>query len=298
MSAAVSGVLLAGGPAQAIPLPALPALPAPLNGSLGTPPAGKAELDKSFASLTKSLKKRLPGQIGLAVTPVGGNAPLRFGPLETARAWSTLKVPVAIAAERNHGQAVIAQEIKAIELSDNEAAGELWGLAGGGHRSVDHVTEVLREGRDVNTRIASEFDDPPSFPGHTPWALADQAIFAANLPCMAGTQEVMKHMGSVARNQQWGFARPRSGSAVTANVKGGWGPVSNATGKSVVRQLAVVNTMRGRFGVSIAATPTSGSFTDGTKMLNRVSDWFLRNADKFVAGDCPPTSTGPAAAPR
>lgn len=255
------------------------------NGSLGAAAVPKAQLDKSFRSLTKSMAKSLPGQVGIAITPVGGDVPISFGSLKSARAWSTLKVPVSIAAQRHVGAAALPQELKAIEFSDNPAAEDLWRVLGGGQRSVDAVTAVLREGHDLRTRVSSEVDQPRSYPGHTPWALADQAIFAAHLPCLPDTGQVLDYMGHVAPNQQWGVAQPRS-RGVRAAVKGGWGPASDTNGKEVVRQLAVITTPRGQYGVSVAALPRSGSFADGTAMVTRVGKWLLRNLDKFPAGRC------------
>ena len=255
------------------------------NGSLGTAAVPKAQLDKSFRSLTKSMAKSLPGQVGIAITPVGGDVPISFGSLKTARAWSTLKVPVSIAAQRRLGVEVLPQELKAIEFSDNAAAENLWAVLGGGQQSVDAVTAVLREGHDLRTRVSSEVDRPRSYPGYTPWALADQSIFAAHLPCLPDSGQVLNYMSHVAPNQQWGVAKPRT-RGVRAAVKGGWGPSSDTDGREVVRQVAVITTPRGQYGVSVAALPRSGSFSDGTAMVTRVGKWLLRNLDKFPAGRC------------
>ncbi|WP_024332957.1 hypothetical protein [Gordonia hirsuta] len=276
-----TAVLAGSGTAQAFPLPGGEFLP---NGSLGAPVVPKAELDKSFRALTKAMAKNLPGRVGVAITPVNGDTPTSFGSLKTARAWSTLKVPVAIAAQRKLGPAVLAEETKSIELSDNEAAEALWGALGGGAASVDAVTAVLREGHDVRTRVDSELTD--SYPGLTRWDLTDQSIFAAHLPCLPGTGEVIGHMRNVGPNQQWGVARPK-GKGVSAAVKGGWGPATGTGGKNVVRQLAVVWTPAGAYGVSLAALPASGSLTDGNAMVTRVGQWLLRNIGKFPAGRCP-----------
>lgn len=274
----VASTALAG-PAAALPV--LPALP---NGSLGAPAISKVELDKSFRALTKAMAKSLPGRVGVAITPVGGDVPTSFGSLTTARAWSTLKVPVSIAAQRKIGAPMLADEAKAIELSDNESAEKLWGLLGGGAASVDAVTAVLREGHDVRTQVSSEVTH--SFPGLTRWDLTDQSVFAAHLPCLPDTGDVLDHMNHVAANQQWGVAKPTA-RGVSAAVKGGWGPAAEGTGKNVVRQLAVISTPTGQYGVSLAALPKSGSLTDGNKMLTRVGQWLLKNLGGFPAGHCP-----------
>ncbi|WP_422560109.1 hypothetical protein [Gordonia sp. (in: high G+C Gram-positive bacteria)] len=278
IAAVVASTALAGSAAaEVFSVPALP------NGSLGAPVVSKAELDKSFRALTKSMATSLPGRVGVSITPVGGDLPTSFGSVKTARAWSTLKVPVSIAAQRKLGAAVLADEAKAIELSDNESAEKLWGLLGGGAPSVDAVTAVLREGHDVRTQVSSELTH--SFPGLTQWDLADQSIFAAHLPCLPDTGDVLDHMNHVAANQQWGVAKPAA-RGVTAAVKGGWGPAANGTGKNVVRQLAVISTPTGQYGVALAALPTSGSLTDGNAMVTRVGTWLLKNLGGFPAGNC------------
>ncbi len=283
MSAAMSVSVLAGNAGAS----AAPRVPLPSNGSLGAPAAPPADPAKSFAKLSAELDKKLPGRIGLAVTPVGGDDARSFGTLTTARAWSTLKVPVALAAERARGKSVLAQETKAITVSDNDAAEALWGSLGGGKASVDAVTRVLREGHDRNTHVASELDEPHSYPGYTAWAVADQSVFAAHLPCLPDTDRILGLMGRVGPNQQWGVAAPKA-KGVTSAVKGGWGPVSDASGKYVVRQLAVITTPRGQYGVSIAAAPVSGAMDDGTAMVTRVGQWLLKNLSSFTPGVCPP----------
>ncbi|WP_124711198.1 hypothetical protein [Gordonia insulae] len=264
----------------------LPPLP-PQVARLFEPPVPiEKKLTKSFATLQKSMRKSLPGQVGLAIVPIGSDQAMSMGTLKTGRAWSTLKVPVSLAAQRKNGPAVAMKEDKAIKFSDNDAAGDLWGSLGGGRSSVDAVTEVLREGHDARTQVTSEADDPPSYPGYTPWALADQARFGAHLPCLPGSEHVIRLMSSVAANQQWGVAKTgRSQGAVTA-VKGGWGPATSKSAGYLVRQLGVITTTRGQVAVSMAAVPRSGSFSDGTKMLNRMGDWLGRNLVQLPMGRC------------
>ena len=92
-------------------------------------------------------------------------------------------------------------------------------------------------------------------------------------------------MGAVASNQQWGVKTLRTRGVRTA-VKGGWGPASDATGKYVVRQLAVVTTPRGQLAVSMAALPRTGSFEDGTAMLDGLGRWIGANLSKLPVGRC------------
>lgn len=277
-------VLFSGSVALAGPI--LPGLPS--WEQLLAPLQPQRTLASSFTVLRKSMAKQksTAGQVGVVLIPVGADAGQSFGSLKAGRAWSTLKVPVSLASQRRNGVAVADQEAKAIMLSDNEAASGLWGSLGGSRSAVDSVTSVLREGHDLNTRVSSELDVPKSYPGYTNWALIDQAKFGAHLPCMPGSEPIVRLMSSVAPNQQWGIAKVgRSQGAVTA-VKGGWGPVSDRQQGYLVRQLGLITTNRGQVAVAMAAIPRSGSFADGKVMLTRVGTWLSQNLRLLPLGQC------------
>lgn len=286
VGAVMMSLVVGAGSASAVPLPALPPLPEPFASWFTPPEPVDKKLAKSYAALQKSMKKSLPGQLGVAIVPVGSDQVISLGSLKAGRAWSTMKVPVSLAAQRERGPAVARMEDKAITFSDNDAAGELWGALGGGRASVDAVTAVLREGHDTRTHVSSEIDTPASYPGYTSWALRDQALFGAHLPCLPGSEHIIRLMSDVAPNQQWGIARVgRNKGAVTA-VKGGWGPATSRTGGHLVRQLGIISTVDGQVAVSMAAIPRSGSFTDGTKMLTRLGNWLGKNLAELPKGRC------------
>ncbi len=286
VGAVMMSLVVGAGSASAVPLPALPPLPEPFASWFTPPEPVDKKLAKSYAALQKSMKKSLPGQLGVAIVPVGSDQVISLGSLKAGRAWSTMKVPVSLAAQRERGPAVARMEDKAITFSDNDAAGELWGALGGGRASVDAVTAVLREGHDTRTHVSSEIDTPASYPGYTSWALRDQALFGAHLPCLPGSEHIIRLMSDVAPNQQWGIARVgRNKGAVTA-VKGGWGPATSRTGGHLVRQLGIISTVDGQVTVSMAAIPRSGSFTDGTKMLTRLGNWLGKNLAELPKGRC------------
>lgn len=274
-----SGSMATAGPA----LPRLPSLD-----QLLAPLFPQRTLASSFTVLRKSMAKQksTTGEIGVTLIPVGADVGQSFGSLKAGRAWSTLKVPVSLASQRQNGVAVADQEAKAIMLSDNDAASGLWGSLGSSRNAVDAVTSVLREGHDLATRVSSELDRPKSYPGYTNWALVDQARFGAHLPCLSGAEPIVRLMSSVAPNQQWGIAKVgRSQGAVTA-VKGGWGPVSDKQRGYLVRQLGLITTNRGQVAVAMAAIPRSGSFDDGKAMLDRVGAWLSQNMAALPLGHC------------
>ncbi|MFT4125904.1 MAG: hypothetical protein QM662_06700 [Gordonia sp. (in: high G+C Gram-positive bacteria)] len=270
--------------AQAAP----PSLPEPLHSWLASPVPRGDQLTGRFGQFQRALAKSLPGVIGVSVVPVGSDAAISLGRFRTGWAWSTLKVPVSLAAERRLGTRVAGTTARAIRFSDNDAAEVLWGKLGSNHSAVDAVTAVLREGHDTTTHVSSQEDHPPSYPGYTMWALADQARFAAHLPCMADTTRLLRLMSSVGPNQRWGvanLARTTDGVVSTA-VKGGWGPGTGRSSAYLVRQMAIVSTTRGEFAVAMAAVPRSGEFDDGTAMLTRIGTWLGRNLASIPVGGC------------
>lgn len=264
---------------------AAPVVPLPNPLPQFSPHASKVALIKSFNSRSRAIKKAIPGRIGLAITPVGTDDTISLGTVKTARAWSTLKVPVSIAAERANGKAVIGDIRSAIRASDNDAAERLWSSLGSDRLAVKRVSEVLQEDHDTDTRVLSSISTPSSYPGYTNWTLARQSVFGAHLPCLPDSGRVLGHMRNVDSNQRWGVKTMRKRGVTTA-VKGGWGPVSDATGKYVVRQLGVVTTPRGAFAVSMAALPSSGTFEDGTAMLSRIGKWVSANLNRIPVGGC------------
>ncbi|AFA72493.1 hypothetical protein GPOL_c14420 [Gordonia polyisoprenivorans VH2] len=144
-------------------------------------------------------------RVGIAVAPVGPNATasLLFGDRDPGVAWSTIKVPLAVAAERENGTSTA--ESNAIINSDNQAAEQLWASLGSNTEASAKVTAVLREGGNPNTVVPSQqLRSGFTIFGQTRWTLPDAATFAGHLPCMPGTGHVLSLMGQVAGNQQWG----------------------------------------------------------------------------------------------
>ncbi|NLG47597.1 MAG: hypothetical protein GX543_14200 [Gordonia sp.] len=249
-----------------------------------TSPTTAASSTMSDAKLTASfdnMAKGLSSPVGLALVPVGGGEVMSFGDQTPRVAWSTIKVPLAIAAERENGPSPAATD--AIVMSDNAAAETLWSSLGTPTEASAAVTRVLREGGDKTSTVPSEKLRPEfSIFGQTTWALGDAATFSANLPCMPGTGNVLTLMEGVGGNQQWGLkAVPRR----TTAVKGGWGP--SLDGGYLVRQIGVLTLRDGRqVGVAMNAQTTAGSMEVGAEALSAVGRWIARHAASLPAGKC------------
>lgn len=200
------------------------------------------------------------GRLGVAI--VDGANVVTAGELTTGSAWSTMKVPVALAAARN-GTASADLVRSAITSSDNAAAQSLWDSLGdpatAGQKTAAEIAAIAQAPQ-VNTVVTR-----PGFSsfGQTNWALKEQAQFGYQLACHPLAQTVVPGMGSIDAGQSYGLGM------VGANFKGGWGP--EPSGAYLVRQFGWVETPSGRVGVAIAAIAPDGSYGSGQAMLNEAA---------------------------
>lgn len=247
----------------------------------GTRPDAGGDAHSSFAALEARV-----GPVGVSLVPSGGGTVTSYGSVTTGVAWSTIKVPLSVAAVRADGgrpsAATAASIQRAITVSDNAAAERLWARLGGGARGAAAVGAVLADGGDPATRVPTRRLRPGfTVFGQTPWPLERAATYAAHLPCQRGAGPVLAQMGRVAAGQRWGLGT--LGSLV--RFKGGWGPDSG--GRYLVRQLGVVTLPGGgQVGVAIASRPASGSFRDGTAALTAVTRWLSSRVGSLTGGRC------------
>lgn len=200
------------------------------------------------------------GTAGIAVSD--GSTEVTAGDMSAAAAWSTIKVPLAIAAVRQD-PAQTTNVTAAIQWSDNNAAEALWASLGTPEQAGQATTDILREGRnDVTVNTVVTRDGFSSF-GQTMWSPADQARFAATLGCIRGSEPVLQNMAMVEPGQSWGI-----GQLPGARFKGGWGPQSD--GAYSVRQFGLsTNPTSGQTtALAIIVRPGSGSFADAQAMAD------------------------------
>jgi beta-lactamase class A len=231
----------------------------------------------SFERLSASLG----GQSGLAVSGLGrGRRVERVGPLQSAVAWSTAKIPVAMAViATGAGSSQQGDLASAITASDNAAALRLWASLGGGQAAAEAAGEQLREAGDASTQIESRALRGAGYTpfGQTAWSLSDQARFAAGMTCTEAGKQVLGLMENVVAGQRWGL-----GSAgVAAKFKGGWGPGSQpgADGGYLDRQMGVLNIGDKQLAVAIATQPADGSHETGTRNLTMLARWLVAHVD-------------------
>ena len=153
----------------------------------------------------------LGGRSGLAVSAIGLDQPIReVGTLREDVAWSTIKVPIALAIEtRAAGQPSPSEQsllARALTASDNAAAESLWGGLGAPSEAAAAVQGILTRTGDTSTRVETRVLRPgfTSF-GQTQWSLAAQQRFIAGLPCLPHAAPVLALMQQVIPDQRWGL---------------------------------------------------------------------------------------------
>lgn len=196
-----------------------------------------------------------------------------FGTLVSDVSWSTIKVPIALAAAAQ-GTADPGLVAAALQHSDNAAALSLWQSLGSDVQAAGVVQQHI-----AGLAPAPVVNSVPSRPGfsvfgQTTWPLASQAEYGYWLGCDPNAAIVTDNMGLVTPEQRDGL-----GQIPGMRFKGGWGP--DPSGGYLVRQFGFVETPAGRFGVAIAARPTDGSYMSAQMMLDEVASQLQQ---RMVAG--------------
>jgi hypothetical protein len=191
-----------------------------------------------------------------------------MGTWSSGVAWSTSKVPLAIAAVR---AGVGTDELVALTIaqSDNASAEELWSQLG--DPAAQLVQSIMRETGDPITVVESRRLRAEYTPfGQTQWSLVDQARFAAGLTRVAGAARIIDLMRNLCAEHRWGLA------AKGFAAKGGWGP--GIADDYLVRQFGIVPTQSGTVGVALAAEVHGGGYEAAVDVVNSLADWVVDKA--------------------
>lgn len=219
-------------------------------------------LEASFDQLSAAV----PADIGIAIARPDRTYSL--GRWWSGVAWSTIKVPLAIAALRSDWLRAKDLAVKAITESDNRASEQLWSRLGDPGEAARRVQGVIAEGGDTATVVESRrLRRGYTAFGQTQWTLQRQARFAAELPSIPDSADVIDLMQRLTSGHRWGLAA--NGFA----AKGGWGPGMH--GDYLVRQFGIVPTSSGQWGVALAAKVHDGVLETGVDILNTMSEWVL-----------------------
>jgi hypothetical protein len=281
---ALAGVLIllvmAGGVVVGRHLASRPAWPAP-SGSANPPSPGMGP--QALAADFARLEARLHALMGVAVGAVGnGHNPMTLGDWQSGPAWSTIKVPLTIAALRAEDPPKVTEQMTAaITESDNAAAEAIWASLGDPVTAAHKVEDVLRATGDQTVVQSQRVRPPFTAFGQTDWSLTNQARFVSGAVCDSANAPIFALMAQIGHDQSWGI-----GTIADTEYKGGWGP--SPSGSYLVRQIGILNAPAGRVAVAIAAQPASGSFDEGTRDLTEVGSWLTAHVASMPAGQCGP----------
>jgi hypothetical protein len=242
------------------------ALPAPWTshnvGGTMTHPRPDPALDADFERLCATL----PAMIGIAIAHPGRSEVSSYGRWSAGVAWSTIKVPLAIAALCSDPAGAQDLVVKAITESDNPAAEKLWSRLGEPANAARQVQAVICEAGDTATPVESQrLRRGFTAFGQTRWSLDRQARFAAQLPHLGDSSAVIDLMHRLTAGQRWGLA------AKGIAAKGGWGP--GVGGNYLVRQFGIMPVASGHVGVALAAE--AHTFETGVDVVNTMTDWLV-----------------------
>ncbi len=193
--------------------------------------------------------------------------PLRWAGGRSGVAWSTIKVPLAIAALRSDWLRARDLAVKTITESDNAASEELWSRLGDPADAARQVQAVIAEGGDTATVVESRRLRPgfTAF-GQTQWTLQRQARFAAELP--------HSRRGRRHRPDAQPHHRPALGTGRQRHCRKG--RLGSGNGRRLpgpaIRDRA--HTVRA-VGVALAAEAHDGVFETGVDVVNALADWLV-----------------------
>jgi hypothetical protein len=252
-----------------------------LSATTSRPPQTGQNEPTTLAMEFMQLENRLHAKMGIAVSAVGNEqTSTTWGDWQEGPAWSTIKVPLAIAAYRQQKPPRVTDMIRAaITESDNTSAESIWEQLGDPTTAAQLVQQILHEAGDPTTVESRKLRPEFTAFGQTIWSLANQARFTASAFCNSDNGPIFALMAQVEADQRWGI-----GDLPGTEFKGGWGPSSS--GQYLVRQIGVVTTPAGKTAVAIAAEPASGSFDDGTHDLKEVAKWLAGHLGALPAGQC------------
>lgn len=233
---------------------------------------GETDTVAVLESVVADVEATFGGQLGVATA--NSNGAVAAGFQTASPAWSTVKVPIAIAALRTRPEQRVDAEL-AITISDNDAAERLFASSG-----TEDVNTVLAEGG-VGTKVNDVLLRPGfSTFGQTALSVSEEAVLAGQLACIEGADPVLEMMGRVDSSQAYGL-----GAVEGTRFKGGWGP--DTSGSYQVRQFGLLPRNDGTLApVALTALPGDGAYATGQAMLTHAAIALAAQTQSLPAAEC------------
>lgn len=214
-----------------------------------------SDLDENVAEI----EEQLDVQVGVAV--FDGTQDITAGSVGVMPAWSTIKVPIALVAQKHcsYGEKALEKLTEAaIEWSDNDATDQLWGCLGSAADASRLVSEeIAKSGVTVKPQPAW---------GTTAWTLPGQARYGYQLAAVPEDNPVIVDMHKIVDEHRYGL-----GQLDNVPFKGGWSDADD--GSWHTRQFGFTTIGETTYGIAIAARSLDGSEEDCQEALTHVADY-------------------------
>lgn len=243
--------------------------------------APSLDVDAKLEDIVAQLEKAHDGDVGIALTTDEGT--FAAGNEGGGPAWSTIKVPLAIAALRDGVPEYLVDA--AIKESDNDAAYALWFQVKWSEESpsaaTDAIDAVLADADSAAQWQAPDAQGDVSF-GYAAWLLKDQAKFGAHLACVPESDYVYEAMTDIVDWQRYGLTDMDG-----VHAKGGWG-FDEDSGLYTQRQFGSMEIAGGTVGVAIMVVYDDaaevGEDEDFDKATEALDDAARRMKDLIAQG--------------
>lgn len=200
----------------------------------------KSDIQADLDELIEEVENERDVNAGLAIS--GENRVLTAGVEGMSPAWSTIKVPIAIAALRDGADESLVD--LAIKESDNDAASALWSQV---VWTEGDPAEVIN---DMLKHYDAEADINTAAFGYSEWPLKQQANFGRQIECIPEAEYVYEALDDVVDWQKEGLsAQPNT------RAKGGWG-LSEVDDIYTDRQVGEMTIDGGDIGLAITIEGT------------------------------------------
>ncbi|MGV0404610.1 hypothetical protein ACUY3C_06750 [Corynebacterium marquesiae] len=226
------------------------------------PDSVRTQLDRA---VDKAARK-YHAKVGVAIS--AGDVTIAVGDKGKGPVWSTIKVPIAIAALKDGADKSLVD--LAIKESDNDAAYSLWSQVQWHEGSADKAVEELLED------YGSHADIHNTAFGYSTWSLKDQAVFGAELPCIEEADYVHKVLKDIVSWQKIGLSKEER-----TRAKSGWG-LDEDENEYTYRQFGVHEVTGKRVGVALSVVTDGEDYAKAEPAVKYLAHEMVGIVDRGV----------------
>ncbi|WP_408920196.1 hypothetical protein [Corynebacterium marquesiae] len=230
--------------------------------SAPNPDSVRTQLDRA---VDKTARK-YHAKVGVAIS--AGDDAIAVGDKGKGPVWSTIKVPIAIAALKDGADKSLVD--LAIKESDNDAAYSLWSQVQWHEGSADKAVEELLED------YGSHADIHDTAFGYSTWSLKDQAVFGAELPCIDEADYVHEVLKDIVSWQKIGLSKEER-----TRAKSGWG-LDEDENEYTYRQFGVHEVTGKRVGVALSVVTDGEDYAKAEPAVKYLAHEMVGIVDRGV----------------